>query len=135
MIFHRKKRKSASWVAIRLDMYKSFHFHISEYTLLSSYFIFIKGREDNNIDTIRKRFKVFLESSLPIIEYFTSKEKVRKVMLSIFRLKKLCLIFGGQKCNFLTVDQICSQIDSSKPVGKVFEAVKAIFTPVVDKVK
>ncbi|KAL3742622.1 hypothetical protein ACJRO7_018006 [Eucalyptus globulus] len=38
-----------------------------------------QGREDDNIETIRKRFKVFLESSLPVIEYYNSKEKVRKI--------------------------------------------------------
>ncbi|KAK3419548.1 hypothetical protein EUGRSUZ_G00116 [Eucalyptus grandis] len=37
------------------------------------------GREDDNIETIRKRFKVFLESSLPVVEYYNSKEKVRKI--------------------------------------------------------
>ncbi|CAN1854350.1 UMP-CMP kinase 3 [Linum perenne] len=37
------------------------------------------GREDDNIETIRKRFKVFLESSLPVIEYYDSKGKVKKV--------------------------------------------------------
>lgn len=38
-----------------------------------------QGREDDNIETIRKRFKVFLESSLPVVEYYNSKEKVRKI--------------------------------------------------------
>ncbi|CAN1149744.1 UMP-CMP kinase 3 [Linum perenne] len=38
-----------------------------------------QGREDDNIETIRKRFKVFLESSLPVIEYYDSKGKVKKV--------------------------------------------------------
>ncbi|XP_010052741.2 UMP-CMP kinase 3 isoform X3 [Eucalyptus grandis] len=38
-----------------------------------------QGREDDNIETIRKRFNVFLESSLPVIEYYNSKEKVRKI--------------------------------------------------------
>ncbi|XP_043715611.1 UMP-CMP kinase 3-like isoform X1 [Telopea speciosissima] len=38
-----------------------------------------QGREDDNIDTIRKRFKVFIESSLPVIEYYESKGKVRKI--------------------------------------------------------
>ncbi|KAL3571706.1 hypothetical protein D5086_025610, partial [Populus alba] len=37
-----------------------------------------QGREDDNIETIRKRFKVFLESSLPVVEYYDSKGKVRK---------------------------------------------------------
>ncbi|XAR54235.1 (d)CMP kinase [Bertholletia excelsa] len=38
-----------------------------------------QGREDDNIDTIRKRFKVYVESSLPVIEYYNSKGKVRKI--------------------------------------------------------
>ncbi|KVI00561.1 Adenylate kinase [Cynara cardunculus var. scolymus] len=61
------------------------------------------GRVDDNIDTIRKRFKVFVESSLSVIDYYNSKGKVRK-------------------------------IDAAKPVGEVFEAVKAVFAPAHDKV-
>ncbi|KAM3263816.1 UMP-CMP kinase 3 [Capsicum chacoense] len=38
-----------------------------------------EGREDDNIDTIRKRFKVFMESTLPAVEYYESKGKIRKV--------------------------------------------------------
>ncbi|XP_010546799.1 PREDICTED: UMP-CMP kinase 3 isoform X2 [Tarenaya hassleriana] len=38
-----------------------------------------QGREDDNIETIRKRFKVFLESSLPVVEYYEAKGKVRKI--------------------------------------------------------
>ncbi|KAJ1395428.1 UMP-CMP kinase [Sesbania bispinosa] len=38
-----------------------------------------QGREDDNIETIRKRFKVFLESSLPVINYYDAKDKVRKI--------------------------------------------------------
>ncbi|KAL2463759.1 UMP-CMP kinase 3 [Forsythia ovata] len=62
-----------------------------------------QGREDDNIETIRKRFKVYMESSLPVIEYYNSKGKVRK-------------------------------IDAAKPIEEVFEAVKAVFTPSIDKV-
>ena len=57
----------------------------------------MKGREDDNIDTIRKRFKVFLESSLPVIEYYNSKEKVRKVILSLFCPEKFNTCFWGSK--------------------------------------
>ncbi|CAI0402885.1 unnamed protein product [Linum tenue] len=39
----------------------------------------VKGREDDNIETIRKRFKVFLDSSLPVVEYYAAKGKVKKV--------------------------------------------------------
>ncbi|XP_066352097.1 UMP-CMP kinase 4-like [Miscanthus floridulus] len=38
-----------------------------------------QGRVDDNIETIRKRFKVFVESSLPVIEYYSSKDKVKKI--------------------------------------------------------
>ncbi|CAM8967245.1 unnamed protein product [Rhodiola kirilowii] len=38
-----------------------------------------QGREDDNIETIRKRFKVFLESSLPVVEYYDAKGKVKKI--------------------------------------------------------
>ncbi|CAH1441032.1 unnamed protein product [Lactuca virosa] len=57
-----------------------------------------QGRVDDNIETIRKRFKVFVDSSLAVIEYYNSKGKVKK-------------------------------IDAGKPVGEVFEAVKAAFAP------
>ncbi|XP_038680809.1 UMP-CMP kinase 3-like isoform X2 [Tripterygium wilfordii] len=38
-----------------------------------------QGRADDNVETIRKRFKVFLESSLPVVEYYDAKGKVRKI--------------------------------------------------------
>ncbi|KAL9274204.1 UMP-CMP kinase 3-like protein [Drosera capensis] len=61
------------------------------------------GREDDNVETIRKRFKVYMESSLPVIEYYNSRGKVRK-------------------------------IDAAKPVQSVFEDVKAVFSPLIEKV-
>ncbi|EPS71902.1 hypothetical protein M569_02858 [Genlisea aurea] len=38
-----------------------------------------QGREDDNIETIRKRFRVYMESSLPVIEYYNLKGKVQKI--------------------------------------------------------
>eukprot|EP00475_Leptophrys_vorax_P017550 TRINITY_DN24188_c0_g1_i2.p1 TRINITY_DN24188_c0_g1~~TRINITY_DN24188_c0_g1_i2.p1 ORF type:complete len:438 (+),score=57.95 TRINITY_DN24188_c0_g1_i2:47-1315(+) len=38
-----------------------------------------EGRIDDNIETIRKRFKVFLDQSLPVINYYDLRGKVRKV--------------------------------------------------------
>eukprot|EP00270_Netrium_digitus_P014067 TRINITY_DN4740_c0_g1_i2.p1 TRINITY_DN4740_c0_g1~~TRINITY_DN4740_c0_g1_i2.p1 ORF type:complete len:292 (+),score=26.60 TRINITY_DN4740_c0_g1_i2:25-900(+) len=38
-----------------------------------------EGRIDDNIETIRKRFKVFLEQSLPVVQHYESRGKVRKV--------------------------------------------------------
>ena len=45
--------------------------------------VFVKGGEDDNIETIKKRFKVFMESSLPVIEHYEAKGKVRKVWFTI----------------------------------------------------
>ncbi|KAK6935032.1 hypothetical protein RJ641_035187 [Dillenia turbinata] len=38
-----------------------------------------QGREDDNIETIRKRFKAFVESSISVVEYYNSKGKLRKI--------------------------------------------------------
>ncbi|XP_021728813.1 UMP-CMP kinase 3-like isoform X2 [Chenopodium quinoa] len=38
-----------------------------------------QGRVDDNMDTIRKRLKVYKESTLPVIDYFAKKGKVRKI--------------------------------------------------------
>ncbi|CAL5057532.1 unnamed protein product [Urochloa decumbens] len=38
-----------------------------------------QGRVDDNIETIKKRFKTFVESSLPVIEHYSSKDKVKKI--------------------------------------------------------
>lgn len=38
-----------------------------------------QGRVDDNIETIRKRFKVFQESSLPVIQYYENLGKVKKI--------------------------------------------------------
>ncbi|KAL5563966.1 hypothetical protein UlMin_033713 [Ulmus minor] len=61
-----------------------------------------QGRVDDNIETIRKRFKVFLESSLPVIEHYNSRGKVRKV-------------------------------DAARPIEEVYESVKVIFSPKIEK--
>lgn len=55
-----------------------------------------QGREDDNIETIRKRFNVFLESSLPVVEYYDSKGKVRKVDAA----KSVEEVFGAVKAIF-----------------------------------
>lgn len=37
------------------------------------------GRADDNAESIKKRFKTFVETSMPVVEYFESKDKVVKV--------------------------------------------------------
>lgn len=55
-------------------------------------FLDMKGRVDDNIETIRKRFKVFEESSLAVINYYSSKGKVKKVNTKVLFLVILLLI-------------------------------------------
>ncbi|KAE8775490.1 UMP-CMP kinase 4 [Hordeum vulgare] len=87
LIVPRKRWKDVFWDAMR--------FHFLTYVLMFSLCILVKttlflfpticfilqGRVDDNIETIRKRFKVFVESSLPVIEYYDAKDKVKKVRL------------------------------------------------------
>lgn len=37
------------------------------------------GRTDDNVESIKKRFKTFVETSMPVVEYFEEKDKVVKV--------------------------------------------------------
>ncbi|XP_062099330.1 UMP-CMP kinase 3 isoform X1 [Humulus lupulus] len=38
-----------------------------------------QGREDDNVETIKKRFNVFLDSSLPVIQHYEARGKVKKI--------------------------------------------------------
>ena len=38
------------------------------------------GRADDNEESITKRFKTFVETSMPVVEYFEKQGKVEKVM-------------------------------------------------------
>jgi UMP-CMP kinase len=37
------------------------------------------GRSDDNAESIKKRFKTFVETSMPVVEYFEKEGKVEKV--------------------------------------------------------
>ena len=37
-----------------------------------------EGRSDDNIETIKKRFKTFQDSSMPVVEHYENKGKVEK---------------------------------------------------------
>lgn len=39
----------------------------------------MQGRIDDNIETIRKRFKVFVEQSVPVVSFYEKQGKVHKV--------------------------------------------------------
>ena len=37
------------------------------------------GRADDNVESIKKRFKTFVETSMPVVEYFEKEGKVVKI--------------------------------------------------------
>ena len=37
------------------------------------------GREDDNVESIKKRFKTYEHDTMPVIEYYGSQDKVAKV--------------------------------------------------------
>ena len=37
------------------------------------------GRADDNVESIKKRFKTFVETSMPVVEYFQKENKVVKI--------------------------------------------------------
>ncbi|KAH8488887.1 hypothetical protein H0E87_024496 [Populus deltoides] len=47
--------------------------------LFTTFSVFLKGRVDDNIETIGKRLKVYFETTLPVINYYNSKGKVQKI--------------------------------------------------------
>lgn len=42
--------------------------------------LFAQGRSDDNIETIKKRFHVFLDQSLPVVAAYEKDGKVRRVV-------------------------------------------------------
>jgi adenylate kinase family enzyme len=40
----------------------------------------MQGRDDDNVDTIRRRLEVFQESTLPVIQHYEKSGKLRRVI-------------------------------------------------------
>ena len=38
------------------------------------------GRDDDNAESIKKRFRTFEETSMPVVEYFSKQDKVVKIV-------------------------------------------------------
>lgn len=45
------------------------------------FYVWKQGRDDDNLETIRKRFKLFNEQTLPVIKHYESIAAVQKVNL------------------------------------------------------
>lgn len=153
LIVLRKRWKGACWIGIRSGNYFFTTFTIQAhfpafviFPILEIWFLFLllfslylsqilKGREDDNIETIRKRFKVFLDSSLPVIQHYNSRGKVRKVRKSLNELQSSLCVFACSCFIQLLIYLAFVQIDAGKPVEEVFEAVKIIFTSNSEKVQ
>ena len=63
-----------------------------------------QGREDDNIETIRKRFNVYMESSLPVIQYYDTLGKVRRIDAA----KPVDAVFEDVKVIFEKVAEIAA---------------------------
>ncbi|XP_008460054.1 UMP-CMP kinase 3-like isoform X1 [Cucumis melo] len=68
-----------------------------------------QGRDDDNIETIRKRFKVFLQSSLPVVQYYESIGKVHKIDAA----RPVEEVFESVKAVFTSINE------KVKPHGRV----------------
>ncbi|CAG7866035.1 unnamed protein product [Brassica rapa] len=81
-----------------------------------------QGREDDNLETIKKRFKVFVESTLPIVSYYESKGKLRKVRVQFSSMIIL-------PSHVVPDPLVCCllKINAAKPSEEVFEEVKYLF--------
>lgn len=63
----------------------------------------MQGRIDDNIETIRKRFRVFVEQSIPVVEYYEKQGKVRKVSIVLATLtlgndQEATEVWEGEHC-------------------------------------
>ncbi|KAG2258693.1 hypothetical protein Bca52824_077987 [Brassica carinata] len=80
-----------------------------------------QGKEDDNLETIKKRFKVFVESTLPIVSYYESKGKLRKVRTWFFFFSMIVTITC---CSTILILIFFLKINAAKPSQEVFEEVK-----------
>ncbi|KAI8140788.1 adenylate kinase-domain-containing protein [Fennellomyces sp. T-0311] len=79
--FPRKMDQACKFEEVVVESQLTLYFACSEETLLSR---LLKrgessGRVDDNIESIRKRFRTFTETSYPVIEYYEKQDKVRKI--------------------------------------------------------
>lgn len=57
--------------------------------------VIFQGRADDNTETMRKRFRVFKESTLPVIKHYDLKGKVRKVIPQLLFFKSFPMLSFG----------------------------------------
>ncbi|XP_031279353.1 UMP-CMP kinase 3-like isoform X2 [Pistacia vera] len=68
-----------------------------------------QGRVDDNIESIKKRLKVYFESTLPIINYYSSKGKIRKINAE----RPIEEVFGAVKDVFSKLKEASMESKSS----------------------
>lgn len=101
-----------------------------------------KERLDDNVQTIRRRFQVFQESSLPVVEYYESLDKVRKV--TTFRIGmpsavclmpqliiSLSLLTSVGWFNYYPLSNAGPQINGIRSIEDVFNSIRPLFKPFI----
>ena len=75
------------------------------------------GREDDNEESIRKRFRTYQETTMPVIEYYNKKGKVVEVCCTSLQL-------------FRVAHASLKQIDATASIEEVHEKAKAVVTDI-----
>ncbi|TFK55336.1 UMP-CMP kinase [Heliocybe sulcata] len=73
------------------------------------------GREDDNEESIKKRFRTYKETTMPVIEHYNKEQKVASV--------RPHFLFSPLVCGPILSSQ---QIDASPPVEEVYEKASAV---------
>lgn len=93
------------------------------------WFGILQGRSDDNIETIRKRFKVFNEQTLPVIKHYETIATVHKVSEFAFSVlnkkQSACQELDGNHEN------VGVQINGLLPIDDVFAQIQPLFEPIV----
>ncbi|KAF8662309.1 hypothetical protein HU200_056517 [Digitaria exilis] len=67
-----------------------------------------QGRDDDNIDTVRRRFEVFQESTLPVVQHYEKTGKLRRVDGA----KSADAVFEDVKAIFVQLNTQANQVSS-----------------------
>ncbi|PON56242.1 Adenylate kinase/UMP-CMP kinase [Parasponia andersonii] len=90
-----------------------------------------QGRVDDNIDTMKKRLKVFEALNRPVINYYSEKGKVFKsgfILLLSFLPFFSAHEFVAFVSKLTSNGNLCLQINAVGTVDEIFEQVRPIFT-------
>lgn len=96
----------------------------------------LQGRVDDNIDTIKKRLKVFAALNLPVVKYYMEKGKLYKVFIGCVMNSNLYLdhafkfffqVIPVTCIQIYTLTETISQINAVGSVDEIYKQVYPVF--------